>query len=178
MLAHAHINPPPPKKQLQVPCVASIDIIKLGHLDSSSTTPYLQKGSKVELPLWLIKSYREKVGGQRLVAPLPSHPTHSLTHHPTHHPTHLFANACSRSSQNGEDIFEVDPPKFLKQNYLDMIEADATVINLQSWCSYFFSFAITYLSLFQNEDLAQLLQDVRYAVLCSRVLCSRVLCGC
>ncbi|EGD73431.1 hypothetical protein PTSG_05134 [Salpingoeca rosetta] len=104
----------------RLPCVASIDVIKMGSLDPSSATPYLRKGSKVDLPLWLIKSYREK---------------------------------------NGEDIFEVDPPKFLGPKYLDMLRADATVINLQSWCSHFFSFAITYLTLFQDGDLATTIQD-------------------
>eukprot|EP01147_Barroeca_monosierra_P004650 gene4650-8597_t len=102
----------------KVNCVTSIDIIKLGELDSSSDTPYLKKGSKIDLPLWLIKNYREKTE---------------------------------------EDVFEVNPPKFLSASYNEVLQADSTVINLQSWSTYFFSFALTYLSLFPDQSMAEVI---------------------
>eukprot|EP00043_Microstomoeca_roanoka_P003934 m.46632 g.46632 ORF g.46632 m.46632 type:complete len:200 (-) comp12261_c0_seq1:129-728(-) len=100
----------------KLPCVSSIDIIKMGGFDSSSDTPYLKKGAKVEIPLWLIKNYREK---------------------------------------NGEDVFEVNPPKFLNANHSEMLKADASVINLQAWCPHFFTFAITYFSLFPDNNAVE-----------------------
>eukprot|EP00049_Salpingoeca_infusionum_P005693 m.95332 g.95332 ORF g.95332 m.95332 type:complete len:199 (-) comp13056_c0_seq1:2709-3305(-) len=43
----------------KVPTVATIDVIKLGHLDTGSVTPYLEQGAKLDVPIWLVKEYRQ-----------------------------------------------------------------------------------------------------------------------
>eukprot|EP00055_Hartaetosiga_balthica_P004317 m.141220 g.141220 ORF g.141220 m.141220 type:complete len:246 (-) comp37811_c0_seq1:8-745(-) len=99
----------------KVKCNPLLDIIKMGELNNSETN-YLPKGSKMELPLWLIKTLREKMN---------------------------------------EDLFLVTEPNFLNVPHMEMLEADASVVNLNSWCTHFFDFAFEYLSLFPTQAMEE-----------------------
>lgn len=145
----------------QVNCVTSIDIIKLGELDSSSDTPYLKKGSKIDLPLWLIKNYREKV--ECYTAHVVDVSISVCNASVCYKPYYLFSQRfliVLITLQTEEDVFEVNPPKFLSASYNEVLQADSTVINLQSWSTYFFSFALTYLSLFPDQSMAEVILKV------------------
>ena len=43
----------------QIPCVANVNIVKLGYLDKTQTEEHLTAGAKIELPLWLVKAIVE-----------------------------------------------------------------------------------------------------------------------
>ena len=44
------------KQSTQVPCVATTDVIYMGHLAYASETEHLRKDAKMEIPLWLTKA--------------------------------------------------------------------------------------------------------------------------
>ena len=140
----------------KVPCTFELTVPGLGYVEGNMSGD-MKQGSKVELPLWL----GEMLALRYIIRSscMPRDTSYKQR----------FIHTTISQSLNTSSLVTIDHPTALAPRVLNALKADPRTVDLRALAPHFYNLGSRILELFEEEEMIEVLSDVRFPSLSQHI---------